>query len=274
MKFKRFAAAILACTFVGAAFVGCGSDNSSSEAPTTEAPTTEAPATTVAATPAATAAAPVEFEEAVTAESGDAILAMVDGQWYVQYWGKDTDLLTYDAGVAKITGDGDYTVSVNAGTKGCLYDITGDANGDYTPSGISFAAVKVFDGTTLFPDMSIEITSIKVDDKEIKMTAKNYTSSDDGIEMRANICNTYVNNLPEDAHTADGVVPADSKDYAPVIIDMDDFKSWTTIEVNFTVTGTGKTKEDAGAQGADESKADDASKAEDSAEADASSTAE
>ena len=90
MKFTKFVAALLACTFVGAAFVGCGSD--SSEAPaTTEAVTTQAPATTVAAdqaaTPAATAAAPVEFEKAVVAESGDAILAIADKKWYVQYWG-------------------------------------------------------------------------------------------------------------------------------------------------------------------------------------------
>lgn len=277
MKYRKFAAALLACTFAGAAFVGCGSDSSSDAPAATEAATTQAPATTAAApqdaAPVATAAAPVEFEKAVAAESGDAILAMVDGQWYVQYWGKDTDLLTYDAGVEKITGDGDYTVSVNAGTKGCLYDITGDANGEYTPGGISFAAVKVFDGTTLYPDMAIEITSIKVDDKEIKMTAKNYTSSDDGAEMRANILNTYVNSLPEDAHNADGAIAADSKDYAPVIVNADDFKSWTKIEVNFTVTGTGKTKEDAGAAG-DSSKADDASKADDSAEAGASSKAE
>lgn len=269
MKFTKFAVALLACTFVGAAFVGCGSDSSSEAPATTEAATTQAPAATVAAdqaaTPAATAAAPVEFEKAVVAESGDAILAMVDEQWYVQYWGKDTDLLTYDAGVEKITGDGDYTVSVNAGTKGCLYDITGDANGEYTPAGISFVAVKVFDGTTLFPDMSIDITSIKVDGKEITMTAKNYTSSDDGKEMRANICNTFVNSLPEDAHNADGVIAADNKDYAPVIIDTKDFKSWTTIEVNFTVSGTGKTKEDAGTAD-DSSKAEDASKADTSAD--------
>lgn len=84
MKFTKFAAALLACTFVGAAFVGCGSDSSSEAPATTEAATTQAPAATVAAdqaaTPAATAAAPVEFEKAVVAESGDAILAMVDEQ--------------------------------------------------------------------------------------------------------------------------------------------------------------------------------------------------
>ena len=107
--------------------------------------------------------------------------------------------------------------------------------------------------------------TIKVDGKEITMTAKNYTSSDDGKEMRANICNTFVNSLPEDAHNADGVIAADNKDYAPVIIDTKDFKSWTTIEVNFTVSGTGKTKEDAGTAD-DSSKAEDASKADTSAD--------
>ncbi|MCD8187173.1 MAG: hypothetical protein LUD57_00815 [Ruminococcus sp.] len=184
------------------------------------------------------------FEEAVSAESGDAYLAIVNGQWWVQYWGNNDDegsMLAYDAGVVAITGDGDYTVSVTADTNGFRYDVTGDANGDYIPLGCSFAALMVNDGTTLYPDMTIEITSIRVDGTAIPLIAKNYTTSDDGVEMRTNIYNEWVSdeNTPEDAHDANGVI-TDTTGYSAQIIDPSAFDDgWTTVEVDFTVTGTG-----------------------------------
>lgn len=177
-----------------------------------------------------------EFEETVKAESGDAYLAFADGEWYVQYWGNNTDLLTYDAGVAKITGNGDYTVSLNGATKGMLYDVAGTLNAKYTPSGCSFMAIIVKDGTKLYPDMSIDIKSIRINGEEIELLSKNYTSSDDGIEMRANIYNEWIEELPEDAHTAEGLV-SDNDEYSAQIIDRDKIGQWTNIEVEFTVSG-------------------------------------
>ena len=229
------ASALMLCT-------ACGSDAAESSTPeTTAAPvTTVAPESESAAeTAESIAAEDIEFEEPVETKSGDAILAIVDGQWYVQYWGKKDDILTYDAGVAHIEGDGDYTVSVNVGTKGAQFDISGDPENGYTCGGTDFCAVIVQDGTKLFPDMSIEIKEIRVDGKPVEMTAKNYTSSDDGVEMRANIYNHFISSFPDDAHTAEGAVTGDFGEYSSKIINPDDFAKWTTVEVDFTVTGTG-----------------------------------
>ena len=117
-----------------------------------------------------------------------------------------------------------------------LFDITGDANGEYTPAGCSFMSVMVKDGVTLYPNMAIEITSIRVNGEEIPMTAKNYTSTDDGVEMRANIYNEWVNELPEDAHDANGPV-TDNSTYSAQIIDKNLIETWTSVEVDFTVSG-------------------------------------
>ncbi len=180
-------------------------------------------------------------EEPVSAGSGDAFLAITDGQRWVQYWGNTDDdghMLSYGAGIAHIDGDGEYTVSVNCDTAGFRYDITGSADGEYTPAGLGFAAVKVNEGKVLYPDMSIEITSIRVDEKEVPITAKNYTNSDDGVEMRANIYNEWVSQLPDDAHNSEGTV-TEADGYSPVILDKSAFSNgWTEVEVSFRVTGT------------------------------------
>jgi ABC-type Fe3+-hydroxamate transport system substrate-binding protein len=246
MKNTKIFACILASMMACAAFTACGSESSSSTSDSSSE-ASESSAADVDAEEEVTDA-PLEevevpeFEDAIAAESGDAYLAIVDGQWWVQYWGSiddDGSMLAYDAGVVPITGDGDYTVSVTADTSGFRYDTTGDANGDYTPSGCSFAAVMVKDGTTLYPDMAIEITSIKIDGNDVDLTSKNFTSSDDGVEMRANIYNEWVTDLPEDAHDANGAV-TDASAYSAQIVDPAAFADgWTTVEVNFTVTGTG-----------------------------------
>ena len=256
---KKVISALLFSAMICGTLVSCGggASSSSSSEPAAEA-TTEAAteATTEAASEAATEAASeedvpvaiaddVEFEDAVAAQSGDAYLAIVDGQWYVQYWGTDADLLTYDAGVVPITGNGDYTVSVNADTNGFRYDVTGDANGEYVPSGLEFMSVMIKDGENKFPGAVITINSITIDGKEVPMTAKNYTSSDDAIETRSNIYNKYVTKPSEDARTTDGnLYDADGNEvgavseYSPQIIDPEAFASgWTKVEVNFTVSG-------------------------------------
>lgn len=240
MKKKLFAAVCAAAML--AVCTGCAGGSSSSTE--SSAPESSAAQTTTEATAApviSTTTAALDIEPAVVAKEGDAILAIVDGQWYCQYWGKDSDILTYDAGIATIKGDGDYTVSVNVATTGAQYDIT-QGQGPFTGyqcEGMSFAMVKVFGGTKLYPNMSIEIKEIRVDGKAIPLSAKNYTSSDDGEEMRANIYNGWVNSLPEDAHNADGAVTGEIGEYSPKIVNPDDFKKWSKVEVDFTVTGTG-----------------------------------
>lgn len=241
MNKKLFAAL---CASVWAVSFCTACDSSSTESISEH--TTAAPVTT-AATDIKPAIQPaktdideeVEFEEQIVAESGDAILNIADKTWYVQYFGTNEDLLTYDAGIAHIDGDGDYTVSVNVGTKGAQFDITGETDGNYTCDGIDFAAVKVIDGTQLFPDMCIEIKEIRVNGKKIALTAKNYTSSDDGKEMRANIYNHFISSIPDDAHTAKGNVAGEFGEYSSMIVNPEDFENWKTIAVDFTVTGTG-----------------------------------
>ena len=194
--------------------------------------------------PIAVADDDVEFEDAVVAESGDAYLAINEEQGWIQYWGADDTMLTYNAGVPHIEGNGSYTVSVTADTNGFRYDTSGDANdASAVPSGLMFAAVMIKDGKTLFPDAIITIDSIKVDGNEIAMTAKNYTSSDDGKELRSNIYNGWVDKLPDDAASTEGALVVDGTPtdaaaaYSPVIVDKADFATWKEVEVNFTISG-------------------------------------
>ncbi len=179
-----------------------------------------------------------QLEEAVTAQSGEAYLAIVDNEWWIQYWGDSSDMLAYEAGVAKINGNGSYTVSVTADTNGFRYDTTGDINEQYTPEGLSYLSVVIMDGEEYCPDAVITIDSITVDGTKIDMTAKNYTcvESDD---VYSDIYNEWVSTPPDDARSEEGLLSelSDTSDYSSVNVDPDDFASWTTVEVTFTISG-------------------------------------
>lgn len=252
---KKYLACLVAAMMMCGAATACGGNSTESSVAETEA-TTEAATeeeTTEAETEEETTEADeegnavevggnddVQFEEAKDAESGQAYLAIVDGQWWIQYWGSSTTdgyMLSYDAGVVDITGNGQYTVSVTADTNGFRYDTTGDVNDQYVPNGLSFMAVMIKDGENTAPGAVITIDSIVVDGNEIPMSAKNYTSSDDGVETRSNIYNSWVNTLPEDARSTEGNVFGKDGDYSAQIVDPADFSEWTTVEVNFTVSG-------------------------------------
>lgn len=252
MNNKKILVAIAASLMVCGTFASCGGGNSSetngsSEAETTTEATTEAP--TEEATPVPTAAADdAEVEESIAAQSGEAYLAINEEQGWCKYFGLNDDpsqtMLSYNAGVVPITGNGSYTVSVTADTNGFRLDTTGDA-GDYSvvPSGLMFSALMIKDGKTLFPNAVLTIDSIVVDGKEITLAAKGYTSSDDGKELRSNIYNQWVDKLPDDAVSTEGALVVDGNptdaaaDYSPCIVNLDDFATWTTVEVNFTVSG-------------------------------------
>ncbi len=256
MKTKKLLACLMASLMVCGAFTACSDDkesesskesssesssessvdNSTSEdsSESSESGDGESSEPVVVDTP--------EFETAYTAESGDAYLAIVDGQWWIQYWGSAEDdgyMLAYDAGLAKIEGDGEYTVSVTADTNGFRYDTTGNASDQYTPSGCAFAAVICKDGDTLYPNMTMDITSIKIDGNEVPMVAEDFTCVDSG--MRANIYNEWVADdaLPEDAHDANGPVAPGSGHSAQIVDPAAFADGWTTVEVTFNVTGTG-----------------------------------
>ena len=252
MKKIRISALLCAAALCSLCTACGGTENSvpvqTTAAQTADAQTTAAsPATTAASTAAqttaaATTAAPADLEQAVAAADDEAFLYINDGQFYIGYTGeaessKEKPRMSYDAGVAKITGDGKYTVSVRNDTKALRLDATGEADGNLVVKGCQFAAVIIKAGTTLYPNMSIEINEIRKDGQPVEMTAKNYTSSDNGKEMRANIYNQWVNAFPDDAHTATGPVTGEFGEYSSQIIDPEKLGEWQKIEVDFTVTG-------------------------------------
>ncbi len=188
-------------------------------------------------------------ETAVSAKSGQAYLGIVDGQWWIQYWGKTDDegsMLSYNAGVASIDGDGEYSVSVTADTVGFRKDATGTVNGQYTPGGLNFLAVIINNGEKVCPKAIITINSVKVNDKDVNLSGKAYTSTEDGC-IRANIYNPYVMSPSGDARCIDGFLYknydtslpkiSDIDSYSPSIVNPDDFNEWTTVKVDFTVSG-------------------------------------
>lgn len=247
---KKIIACLVLSAMVCGVFASCGDkeESSSGSEPATEATTEEATeeATEEEEPPVAANADDVEFEDAVVAESGDAYLAIVDSQWWIQYWGGNDEKnpLTYNAGVVPITGNGDYTVSVTADTNGFRFDTTGDPNDQYVPGGLEFMAVMIKDGETLFPGAVITVNSVKIDGNEIELRSKNYTSSDDGIETRTNLYNHWVSEPSADGRSVEGnLYDADGNaldftaDYTPHVVDPEDFTEWTTVEVDFTISG-------------------------------------
>ncbi|MCR4639893.1 hypothetical protein [Ruminococcus sp.] len=197
----------------------------------------------------------VDAKDAVDAVSGDAYLAIADEGFNVQYLGdKDenkNNQLSYDAGIAHIKGNGDYTVSVTADTNGFRYDTTGDINGEFTVKGLGFAAVIIDDAEKTMPDAVITVKGIKVDGKDVALTKKCYTNTESG-SVRANIFNEWVSDdsLPSDAKCAEGALfnngdtnsPSDINDggFSAQIVSRDDFAQWKNVEVSFTVSGMEK----------------------------------
>ncbi len=194
----------------------------------------------------------VDINDAVEAAAGDAYLAITDEAWEVQYLGnKDdngSDQLSYDAVVAHIKGNGEYTVSVTADTNGFRYDETGDINGEYTIKGIGFAAVIIDNAEEILPDAVITINSVIVDGRELELKKKSYTNTESG-SIRANIFNEWVADdaLPADARSVEGALfenndfskPTVINDgsYSAQIIDRAEFAEWKNVEVRFTVSG-------------------------------------
>lgn len=224
------ASVLLACS------VSCSSKESSDKQESTTAPTVEG----------------VEAADAVEAKSGDAYLAITDSAFEVQYFGeKDvngSNQLSYEAGVAHISGNGDYTVSVTADTNGLRYDQTGDINGEYSVKGVGFAAVVIENAEEALPNAVITVKSVRVDGRELELKKKNYTNTESGA-VRANIYNEWVSDdaLPTDARTAEGALfengnpdtPSSINDgsFSAQIVEREEFGEWKNVEVDFTVSG-------------------------------------
>lgn len=247
-----FAALLMCCTGVSCSKkVEKVSSESTTEAAETTAKSNtiemiaeKNPDATTTAVDGTTQPAP-KFDNAVEAKSGDAYLAVNDNDWWIQYWGEKSDPLCYDAKVAHIEGNGEYTVSVTTDTDGYRYATTKDITDTLTPNGLGFAAVIIKDGEQLMPYATITVDSVKVDGKEVKIDKKSYTNIEEG-NLRSNIYNEWVSDssLPADARCIDGDLMADGApsavndgSYSAQIVEKDSFKEWTTIEVTFTVSG-------------------------------------
>lgn len=120
---------------------------------------------------------------------------------------------------ALITGEGQYTVSLD-------FSAAGIANG------VNFSALGIYNGETLFPGYVATIDSVKVNGEECELSGKPFTNSDDGKCTRVNLMNPWVNTVPDDARTADG----DLEGCSAQVWNINSKKRITTLEITFTYT--------------------------------------
>ena len=139
-----------------------------------------------------------------------------NADWSAQFWGTEDSAVK--ATMAAIDGEGEYTVGL---------DFTALESG--SAAGLAFAAIGINDGEKDFPNYTIELKQIRVNGEEIALTAKGYTSSDDGVVTRMNLYNEWVGEVPADARSFDGSVA----DVAPIVVDTSAFAAVETVEVDF-----------------------------------------
>ncbi len=139
-------------------------------------------------------------------------------------------------------GAGTYSVGDVFNPSDCTEGITAtnvvtDGAGTYTVSldfaggnsGLTFAALALADGESLYPDCILDIKEITVDGNAVTLTADPYTSSDDGKCTRVNLYNQWVNKLPDDARNASG----DLTNADPCILDPADTVNINNISITF-----------------------------------------
>lgn len=169
----------------------------------------------------------------VAAEPMQAYLNVMDYYWDAEYWGMQGDNLSYNAKVADITGNGQYTISVTADTDGYRYDTTGSVDDvSAPPYGLDYLSVAIDDIISNYPDVVITIDSVKIDGVEMPITGSTYT--DTGVFTTEGIiyCEWY-GEPSEDAKISDG----NPDNASTVAIDGASVEEWYTIEVTFTVSG-------------------------------------
>ena len=154
----------------------------------------------------------IEIDFSLLPVTDVAYLMYADSAWVNQYW-YDGNEYPGKATTVELTGAGTYTVGIEL---------------DEEAQGLAFAAVGIANGEKTFNGYFINVTDIKVNGESIEV-GKGYTSSDNGVEMRENIYNEWVSELPADARRADG----DLEGAAPVIVDKEAFAAFKTIEVTF-----------------------------------------
>ena len=168
----------------------------------------------------------VDFE--VITLKDEAYIALAAEDWGpASYWNDGAET-TAVATNATVDGEGTYTVKL-----------------EYAEplSGAAFAALVVKTGSVTFPGWFIDVKEVKVNGEAIE-TGKGYTSSDNGIEMRSNLHNPWVDaaSLPVDARRADGNLEGATAQIVP----LEAFAGATSIEVTFDfIYGEPPAKEEA-----------------------------
>ncbi len=130
---------------------------------------------------------------------------------------KSQGLTPYDI---EITGEGEYTVSL---------DFSGMNNGAGKAEGTSFCALGIGNGESVCPGWTIDIIKILVNGEEIPLTAKPFTSSDDGKCTRVNIYNEWIPGISAGARTSDG----STEGCKAIIVDRNRLHNMKTFSIVF-----------------------------------------
>ena len=242
--FVMLCAALLLCGCTACTKGSSGSEASGAEYSAADnggeaaVPVVPAPAPEDDALPDGRSARGAVTGEEVTAGSGEAYLFIADSSFFLSYDGTADSMLSTEAVCAPVSGDGQYTVSVNADTPGSRFAATGDPNAGLTASGISYAAVVIRDAAKTNPGLCITVDAVRVNGKAVPLTAQSYTFCPGGSDLRANIYSTWDQEFPENAHCPDGMLSGDFGTYSAQIVEPGAFAGWKQVEVDFTVSGS------------------------------------
>ncbi len=155
---------------------------------------------------------PAVAEEAAPAENAYIMFANAD--WSAQYWMEPAEGVTPTN--AAVTGPGKYTVGLEFANES---------------AGVAFMALGLKNGEKDFPNHYLKINEIRVNGASIAFD-EGYTSSDDTVETRMNIMNEWVSEVPADARSYDGTVPA-NEETPWIIVDKEAFAAVKSIEIDF-----------------------------------------
>ena len=143
---------------------------------------------------------------------------------------KHPSISSYET-TAQLNGNGEYTVSVDL-SKGYTADgwddeDTGDMLELTSGNGIAVLGVQIYGE---YPELGVDIKSVKFDGTEVALKGASYTNNEDG-GRRTNIYNEWASFDAAEHATKN----ADSA--TPTLIDNSSIGEWTKIEVTFEVYG-------------------------------------
>ena len=199
-------------------------------------------------------------------EEGVFIIGFGDADWKASFWGKDGDVLdsSYET-TAKLEGNGTYTVVLDL-SKGYnnvnwIDEDTGDFIDLTTGNSIGAMGIQIYGD---YPTLGCDITSVKIDGKDMALQGVSYTNDEDG-GRRTNIYNAWA------SFNADEHLTTDASKATSTLISIDDLGEWTKVEVTFDVYGLDEAADDAAADedvAADDAAADEDVAADDAADED------